>query len=67
MMARLIYSILKVDVDGTPVPLQKAIHDAAFASWLAPKDASLAFALAFVGFWLAVLWWLHRRGVVFKV
>ncbi len=67
MMARLIYSILKVEVDGKPVTLQKAVHDALFASWLAPRNASLAFALAFVGVWLAVLWVLYRRNIVFRV
>lgn len=67
MMARLIYSIFKVDVAGQPVALQKAIYDAAFASWLAPKDASLAFALSFVLVWLGILWVCYRRGIVFRV
>jgi predicted acyltransferase len=67
IMARMIYSILKVDADGKRVALQKAMHDTLFASWLAPRDASLAFALAFVGFWLAVLWACHRRNIIFKV
>jgi predicted acyltransferase len=67
LMARMIYSILKVEVDGRPVSLQKAVYDAAFASWLAPRNASLAFALAFVGFWLAILWVAWRRNFIFKV
>jgi predicted acyltransferase len=67
VMARMIYSILKVDVDGRPVALQKAMHDALFASWLPPRDASLAFALAFVGVWLAILWVCYRRNIIFKV
>jgi len=67
LMARMIYSILKVTVDGRPVALQKAIYDVAFASWLAPKNASLAFALAFVGLWLAILWVAWRRNFIFKV
>ena len=67
LMARMIYSILKVDVDGRPVALQKAIYDAAFASWLAPRNASLAFALAFVGLWLGILWIAWRRNFIFKV
>jgi predicted acyltransferase len=67
VMARMIYSILKVDVDGRPVALQKVMHDALFASWLPPRDASLAFALAFVGVWLAILWVCYRRNIIFKV
>jgi predicted acyltransferase len=67
LVARLIYSVLRVNVGGTEVPLQKAIFDAAFASWLSPRNASLAFALAFVAFFYAILDWCYRRGIVLKV
>ena len=67
IMARMIYSILRVQVDGRPVALQKALHDALFASWLSPRTASLAFALSFVSLWGALLWVAWRRNVVFKV
>ncbi len=67
VMARLIYSIIKVDHGGTSVSLQSAIYQTAFASWLSPMNASLAFALAFVMFWFVVLAVLHRRGVYLRV
>lgn len=67
MMARTIYSLVRVETARGAVPLQAAIHDALFASWLASRDASLAFAGAFVLVWFAVLWALARRGIVFKV
>lgn len=67
VMARLIYSILKVDMDGRSVSLQSWIYQKGFASWLAPMNASLAFALAFVGFWFLILWALYRRKIFFKV
>ena len=67
LMARLIYSILKVSQDGRTVSLQAALHQALFASWLPPRVASLAFALAFVTFWYGILWLLWRRNIVFKV
>ncbi|MGH7679167.1 MAG: acyltransferase family protein [Gemmatimonadaceae bacterium] len=67
VMARLIYSIIKVELNGQRVSLQAAIYQIAFASWLAPRNASLAFAVAFVMFWYGVLLLLHRRGVVLKV
>ena len=39
-----------------------------FAPYLEPpKLASLAWGLSFVGLWLAILWVLHRRGIVLKV
>lgn len=67
VMARLIYSIIKVELNGQRVSLQSAIYQTAFASWLSPRSASLAFALAFVAFWFGVLYVLYRRRIVFKV
>ena len=54
-------------VDGESVPLQTAIYKVGFASWLAPKDASLLFAITFVLVWLVILSVLHRKGIVLKV
>jgi predicted acyltransferase len=67
VMARLIYSIIKVNYHGQIVSLQSAIYQSAFASWLSPLNASLAFALAFVALWFGVLAVLYRRNIVFKV
>lgn len=67
VLARLIYSIIKVEYEGQRVSLQSAIYQSAFASWLSPMNASLAFAVAFVLFWLAILTVLYRRNIVFKV
>jgi predicted acyltransferase len=67
VMARLIYSILKVESDGRPIPLQAWIHQTFFASWLSPKNASLLFAITFVLVWLAILWVLHRRRIFIKL
>jgi predicted acyltransferase len=67
LMARLIYSVIAVERDGARVPLQRVVYEAAYASWLAPRDASLLFALSFVLFWFAVLTVLYRRGIFLKV
>ena len=67
VLARLIYSIIKVTYNGKRIALQAAIYQSMFASWLSPKNASLAFALAFVAFWYAVLSFLHRRNIVLRV
>jgi predicted acyltransferase len=67
LMARLIYSMITVEYQGQRVSLQAAIYQSAFASWLSPVNASLAFALAFVLFWFAILAALYRRNIVFKV
>ena len=67
MMARLMASIIKVQRDGETVSLQRAIYEPAFASWLAPMNASLLYAVSFVLFWFVILWALHRKGVFLKV
>ena len=67
VMARCIYSIFKVTYEGQRISLQEGIYRTLFASWLSPVNASLAFALAFVAFWYAILALLHRRGIILKV
>jgi predicted acyltransferase len=67
VLARLIYSILTVNYGGKRIPLQSAIYESAFASWLEPVNASLAFAITFVLFWFAILAVLYRKKIFFKV
>lgn len=67
VMARMIYSILKVEYEGQAISLQAFIYKTMFASWLAPLNASLAFALAFVALWYGILLVLHRRNLFFRV
>ena len=67
VMARLL-NLIKVPggPEGTQ-PLKAAIFDGAFASWLSPVNASLAFALCFVLFWVGVMEIFYRRKIFIKV
>jgi predicted acyltransferase len=67
VLARLIYSVVSVDTAAGRVPLETAIYRAAYASWLPPRLASLAFAVSFVVLWLLVLTPLYRRRIYIKV
>ena len=67
MVSRLLYTTIRVTHEGDPVSLQQAIHRTLFASWLPPRAASLAFALAMVVGWWAALALLDRRGIRLKV
>jgi predicted acyltransferase len=67
VMARLIYSIIKVDAGGKRIPLQAWLYQTLFAPWLAPENASLAFAVTFVLFWYGILYVLYRRNIILKV
>ena len=57
----------------TPAPgsadgsLKTWLYSTFFASWLAPMNASLGFALLYVALWMAVMWGLYRKGIVLKV
>jgi predicted acyltransferase len=67
MMARLIYSIIRVPYEGQSVSLQSAIYQSVYASWLTPKFASLMFALSYVLIWLGILWVLWKKRIFLKV
>ena len=67
VLARIIYSLIKVDYNGKQVALQSAIYQSAFASWLEPKNASLAFAIAFVLLWYVIVYVLYRKRIFLKV
>lgn len=67
MMARTLGSLIQVEVDGRRQSLQAVLHRELFAGWLAPRDASLAYAVCFVLVWFAILALLHRRGWMLKV
>lgn len=67
IMARCLYSIFHVQVHGTRMNMVEAFYQTALVPWLASRDASLAFALLFVGFWYGVLAWCWKRKIVFRV
>ncbi len=67
ILARLLYSILKVDYEGRRVSVVEAIYRT-FVSWgLEPVNASLVFALSFVMLWFGILWVLYKRQIILKV
>ncbi|HYH83558.1 MAG TPA: heparan-alpha-glucosaminide N-acetyltransferase domain-containing protein [Longimicrobium sp.] len=59
-----------VKVPGGPTgtqPVKAWIHQHAFAGWLAPLNASLAFAICFVLLWWAFMEVFYRRKIFIKV
>jgi predicted acyltransferase len=67
VMARLIYTLWHVNYHGASVSIQNATYQVAFASWLPPRVASLAFALSFVLLWYGILLVLYKRNIILKV
>jgi predicted acyltransferase len=60
-------ALVKLPLGDKMVSAQVFVYRLAFESWLAPINASLAFAIANVALWYAVLWWMDRRRIYFKV
>lgn len=67
MMARMMGSMIMINVNGTDTPLQAVVYNNVYASWLAPINASLAYAITFVAFWYVLLLIAKKRGFVLKV
>jgi len=67
IMARTLGLVKWTGPTGASVTLKGWLYQTLFASWLSPLNASLAFALAFVLFWLGVMWGFHRRGIHVRV
>jgi predicted acyltransferase len=53
---------IRIDAAGSPT-VHMAVYDVFFGSWLPPLDASLAFSIGYLLFWLAAMAALHRRGI----
>lgn len=61
LMARILGRVQIGAADGT-VPLQRWLYERLFASWAGPLNGSLACAIAFVLFWLLLMWPVYRAG-----
>jgi len=67
LMAKSLILLKVPGADGAPVSLQRWIYEHGFASWAGPLNGSLAYAVAFVLLWLAILWLPYRKRIYFKV
>jgi predicted acyltransferase len=67
IMARLLTLIKVPRGDGSRPALKTVLHNAMFASWASPINASLLFAIAFILIWLFLMWLLYRKKIYIKV
>jgi len=67
LMARTMTLIKISRPDGSRQGLQTYIYSHAFASWLSPVNASLAFAITFLLLWLFLMWLLYRKRIIIKI
>jgi len=66
LVARLM-GLIRVPTATGGVALKTWIYERAFASWAAPKNASLLFAISYVLLWLLLLLPLYRRRLFIRV
>jgi predicted acyltransferase len=67
LLARLMGIIKIPRADGSSIALQPYIYKNLFASWAAPLNASLFYAITYIFFWLLLMWLLYRKDIFIKV
>lgn len=67
LFARVLIMIRVPDGTGESTALKTYIYQNLFTPWLSPMNASLAFAICYVLFWLGLMWILYSRRVFIKV
>ena len=67
VLARLLGLVKLAGPDGNDVSLQGVLYQNLFASWAAPKNASLAYAVCFVLLMLGLMAILYRKRIFIKV
>ncbi len=53
--------------DGSLISLKVTIYEGVFAPLASPMNASLLFAMCFIGLWLFLMWLLYRKNIFIKV
>lgn len=66
LIPRTLQMVYVETADGTKMNIQAWIY-AGFTQYLSPINASLAWAIAFVLFWLALLWVMFNKKIIIKV
>ncbi|HEV3470212.1 MAG TPA: DUF5009 domain-containing protein [Pyrinomonadaceae bacterium] len=67
LFSNVISSVTVARAGGRAADLKTVVYENLFASWAAPKTASLLFALCVVLLWLGVMSLLYRRRIFIKV
>jgi predicted acyltransferase len=67
IFARILARIAWTTAAGEKMNGQKWIYETFFAPFASPINASLLFGLAYIGFWLFLMWLLYRKRIFIKV
>jgi predicted acyltransferase len=67
LLARIFGLIHITRMNGNAGNLQTWIFEHLFLSWASPINASLAYAITYIFFWLFLMWLLYRKKIYIKV
>jgi predicted acyltransferase len=67
LLAMTLFVIRVMPAGGVPTTLHDRVYSSLFASWLSPLNASLAYAIAFVGVMYLLGWMMWKRNWFVKV
>lgn len=67
LLARIFGLIHTTRMNGNAGNLQTWIFEHLFLSWASPINASLAYAVSYIFFWLFLMWLLYRKNIYIKV
>jgi predicted acyltransferase len=66
LVSRLLIRI-QVPADPDPLTLKQWLYETFFACWASPANASLAFAIAYLLLWWAIMALFYRRRIFIKI
>lgn len=66
LLAKLLF-LTKIGDGENEISLWSYIYQNVYASWLSPMNASLAFAMTLILFFLLILWQMYKRKIFVKV
>lgn len=67
IVGRIMYMVKWTTDDGKIVTIKSYLFDNFFLSWLEPINASLAWAIFYILFWLGLMWILYAKKIFIKV
>jgi predicted acyltransferase len=67
LLPRLLNLIKVTGADGKETGLQGWLYQTLYEPLFSPYNASLAWALTYVGLFLVLVWWMYRRNIIIKV
>ena len=67
IVGRIMYMVKWTTADGKEFTIKSYLFETFFLSWLEPINASLAWAIFYILFWLGLMWILYAKKIFIKV